>query len=193
MKKFIAIAGAALVAVSAYSQGTVAAANTSTTLLLNGLSGAALVTGTTFKVGLYYLPDTGCTPTSLDFDQRGILLVNPVNISPAAGRYSTGARSTPSTTQPGGDAWFQIRAWESAFGATYAEVVANTTPIGGRLGLIGTSAIVKITTGNPNSTPAGSPTGIAVPGFTLNPVPEPSVIGLGLLGVGALLLLRRRK
>lgn len=193
MKKLIAVAGVALVAASAYSQGTVAAANTASTLLMNGLSGAALVAGTTFRVGLYYLPDTGTTPTSADFDERGILLVNPVNIAPAAGRYSTGARSTPSTTQPGGDAWFRVCAWESAFGTTYNEVLNNTTPIGGRLGLVGTSQIVKITTGNPFTVPAGSPTGIAVPGFVLNPIPEPSAIGLGLLGVGALLLLRRRK
>jgi len=192
MKKLMLIASAALVAASAYSQGTVSASS-GTALLNNGLTGQPLVVGTTFKVGLYYLPDQAQAPTADDFTARGILLGPSVNISPLAGRYSTGTRSTPATTAPGGDAYFQIRAWESAFGATYNEVLANTTPQGGRLGLLGTSTIVKITTANPTTVPPGTPTGIAVPGFVLNPVPEPSVIGLGLLGVGALLLLRRRK
>jgi len=193
MKKLVTIAGMALVAASAYTQGTVSASSGGN-LLLNGLTGAPLVVGSTFKVGLYYLPDTGGNPpTSEQFINSGILLGPSVNISPVAGRYATGTRSTPSTTLGGGQAYFQVRAWESAFGATYNEVLNNATPQGGRLGLAGVSDIVKVTTGDPGATPAGTATAIGVPGFVLNPVPEPSVIGLGLLGVGALLLLRRRK
>jgi hypothetical protein len=187
MKKLIAIAGATLVALSGYSQGTMTASGSG---LINSRTGSGLIVGTTFRVGLYYLPDQVAPPTSADFDQRGTLLGPTVGISPLAGRYSIGIRSTPSTTAGGGEAWFQVRAWESAFGATWAEVMANPNNANA---IAGTSTIVKVASGNPASDPPGTPGAVAVPGFVLNPVPEPSVIGLGLLGVGSLLLLRRRK
>lgn len=191
MKKLIVIAAAALVTISGYSQGTVQSANGSTSLVTNQTTGAAAIAGTTFKVALYYLPDQATPPTAADFDQRGLMLGPAVNMGPVAGRYSTGTRSTPATTPPGGPGWFQVRAWESAFGADYNAAVSSP-PINGRLANVGTSNILRVDTGNPTTTPPGSPTGIAVPGFVLVPVPEPSVIALGVLGLGALLMLRRR-
>jgi len=193
MKKLIAIGGIGLTALVGYSQGTVQSANGATSLLTNVLTMAPVVAGSTFRVALYYIPDQAAAPTSADFDQRGVLLGPAVNIAPIAGRYSTGTRSTPSTTPYGEAAWFQVRAWETAFGADYMAAATNPNQIGGRSALLGTSTILRVTTGNPTTTPAGNPTAIAVSGFILNPVPEPSVIGLGVLGVGALLLLRRRK
>lgn len=192
MKKLIIIAAAvALVTINGYSQGTVQSANGATSLVTNSATGAAAVSGTTFRVALYYLPDQGTPPTAADFDERGIMLGPSVNMGPVAGRYSTGTRSTPATTAPGGPAWFQVRAWESAFGPDYM-AAKNSAPIGGRLALVGTSNIVRVDTGNPTTTPPGNPTAIAVPGFVLVPVPEPGVVALGLLGIGALLMLRRR-
>lgn len=192
MKKLTLVAAAVLIAVSGYSQGTVQSANGATSLVTNSLTGASAIAGTTFKVALYYLPDQALAPTAADFDQRGVLLGPAVNMGPVAGRYSTGTRSTPASTPPGGAAWFQVRAWESSFGADYMAAFNNPNPVGGRLALVGTSNIIRVDTGNPTTTPPGSPTGIAVPGFVLVPVPEPSVIALGVLGVGALLILRRR-
>jgi hypothetical protein len=191
MKKLIVIAAATLVTISGYSQGTVQSANGATSLLTNSLTGASAIAGTTFRVALYYLPDQASAPTSSDFNERGILLGPGVNMGPVAGRYSTGTRSTPATTQPGGGAWFQVRAWEASYGADYM-TAANAPAVGGRGALLGTSSIVRVDTGNPTTTPPGNPTAIAVPGFVLMPVPEPSVIALGVLGIGALLMLRRR-
>lgn len=192
MKKLTLIAAAALVAISGYSQGLVQSANTASTLVTNSLTGAAVVAGTTFRVALYYLPDQATAPTSTDFDERGQMLGVAVGFAPVAGRYSTGTRSTPTTTAPGDSAWFQVRAWETAFGADYMAAKNNPNAIGGRLALIGTSTIIRVATGNPNTTPPGNPTAIALPGFLMAPVPEPSVIALGFLGLGALFLLRRR-
>ena len=82
----------------------------------------------------------------------------------------------------------QIRAWTGAF-PTYEAAIAA----GGQLG--GVSSVVTVTLGTP---PLGTPapmTGLApfnvyyLPPF----VPEPSSIALGLLGLGALVLFRRRK
>jgi len=192
MKKLIVIAAAALVTISGYSQGTVQSANGVASLVTNSLTGAAAIAGTTFKVAIYYLPDQASAPPTAEFDANGMMLGSAVNMGPVAGRYSTGTRSTPTSTAPGGPAWFQIRSWESSFGATYADAVNNLTPQGGRFALVGTSAIIRVTSGDPTSTPPGTPGSIVVPGFILAPVPEPSVIALGVLGVGALLMLRRR-
>lgn len=192
MKKLIVIAAAALVTISGYSQGTVASANTASTLVTNVLTGVAAIAGTTFRVAIYYLPDQAAAPTTADFDARGLMLSPAVNMGPVAGRYSTGTRSTPSSTAGGGGAWFQIRSWETAFGADYAAAVNNPNAVGGRLALVGTSSIIRVATGDPSATPAGTPGALSVPGFVLVPVPEPSVIALGVLGIGALLMLRRR-
>ena len=83
--------------------------------------------------------------------------------------------------------WFQVKAWESLYGMTYEQAAQNP------LALTGVSSIIAVSTGNPLVTPPGTPallTGIS--GITLN-VPEPAILGLGLLGGVAMLLLRRRK
>jgi hypothetical protein len=77
----------------------------------------------------------------------------------------------------------QMRVWEARGGATWAEAIANADPTV----LRGTSPSFNLTlSANPVN-----PTGLV--SFNLYQVPEPSVIALGVLGVGALLLFRRRK
>ena len=90
------------------------------------------------------------------------------------------------TSVNGGAVTLQLRAWSSAF-STYAAAVA-----GG--GVYGKSALLSLaSTGNPNATPTpGLPVNLdGLTGFTM--VPEPSTIALGVLGVGSLLFIRRRK
>jgi len=89
----------------------------------------------------------------------------------------------------GGTIAFQVRAWELADGATYEEAVL-------RAGNAGKGAIFEADTKDPGIPTEQPPTlGAAAgwSGFAITPVPEPSTIALGLLGVGALLMLRRRK
>jgi len=199
MKKTIIILTGVLATANLFAQGTVNFGNVGTgTSISNSLSGAAVPSGTSFRASLYYLPDQATAPTTADFTERGVVL-NPATTTFAlAGQFIGGTRTTPATTPPGGIAWFQVRAWEVAFGQTYAEAAANPNVIGGHNALIGQAIPVHVSLGDgalvsPGSLVApgvgGAP---GLKGFYLVPVPEPSVIGLGLLGVGALFFLRRR-
>lgn len=204
MKKFITIAGAIAVGCQLFGQGTVDFRNGNANAITNGLAGGRIVAGTAFQVALYYLPDTGqASVTTADITAglaNGTTRVISTNSAAggtslaAPGIFVGGVRTAPTAT-PGGSGWFQVRAWESAFGNSYEAAVANGSPVGGRLALVGTSNIMKVTTGNPLLSPPGTPFNIqnALQTFAVLPVPEPSVIGLGFLGIGALLLLRRRK
>lgn len=195
MKKLTVTLASVLVCISAYSQGTVTFANIgSGTAISNLLTGAALPSGSTFRAALYWLPDGATTPNAADFDAAGqtaILLPNTTTFA-LAGQFNAGTRTAP--VAGASTLWFQVRAWEVAFGDTYDAALRNTTPIGGRLALLGTSNPIRVKTGDPaNNIPAGSLVNSGLKGFYVVPVPEPSVIGLGILGVGALLVLRRRK
>lgn len=79
----------------------------------------------------------------------------------------------------------QVRAWNTAAGATYEAAAASP------LGRIGSSAVLALTAGGGTVTPPNL-NGLAK--FSLVPtvVPEPTTIALGILGAGALLLRRRK-
>jgi len=195
MKKLVITASVMLAAVSLHAQGTVAFANAGASAVTNSLTQARIPVGTAFHVALYYLPDQVATPTTADFNERGIILTPDAVVPQFAGIFNGGTRSAP-TSAAGAPGWFQVRAWEYAFGNSYEAAVANPVTQGGRLALVGTSNIIKVDTGDPTTTPpgtAGTLTGNGLQGFVLVPVPEPTTIGLGLLGLGALLALRRRK
>lgn len=189
----VVLAGASLLA-----QGTVNFGNVGAPIS-NGVSLAVLPSGTQFRAALYYLPTNNYpqAPTWLDFESQAarILLPNATTFS-LAGAFTAGTRTTPDTTAPGGDAWFQVRAWETAYGTSYEQARDS-----GRPALIGTSGVVKVRTGIPPNVAPGSLVAVStslpgyggLKGFYVYPVPEPSLLGLGVLGIGALLLLRRRK
>ncbi len=193
MKKLALITLAAGLAGSTFAQGTVNFGNAGVgTAISNILTQAAVPAGTSFMVSLYFLPDTGSTPTTADFDAN-VTILTPNSGFASPGLFVGGVRTAP--VAGGATAWFQVRAWETAFGNAYASAVSNPNQIGGRLALAGTSTILKVTTGNPGGsppTPAASLVTAGLKGFYVVPVPEPATIGLGLLGLGALLLLRRR-
>jgi MYXO-CTERM domain-containing protein len=196
MKKLLLTSVVAIATLNIYGQGTVTFANGPTAQVTNQLTGARVPQGTAFRVALYYLPDSATAPTTADFDVNGIMLgANSGFNVPGGGQWNAGTRTAP-TSPAGGAGWFQVRAWEFAFGDTYQAALANPVPQGGRLALVGTSNIIKVNLGNPTTTPpgtAGSLVGSGMQGFFVAPVPEPTTIGLGLLGLGALLALRRRK
>jgi len=201
MKKLVVVSVLAASMWQAYSQGTVNFANAGASAVSNSITQARVAVGQAFNVALYYYPDSGQASVTTDQITAGLTTGTTVIISSNstgfrfAGVYDGGARTAP-TPAPGGTGWFQVRAWEKAFGATYEEALANPTPIGGRLALVGSSNIIKVTLGNPTTQPPGTPGSLINSGiqwFWVVPVPEPSVIGLGVLGIGALLLLRRRK
>jgi len=194
MKKQILTIAATVVGLSALAQGTVDFKNTTSTLVSNSVTLNRVSGGTVFRVVLYYLPDQAGAPTTADFDERGVILGASSGFqgssTVASGVFQGGVRSTPTTTVGGAPAWFQVRAWETAFGGTYAEASRVTGA------LVGTSNPFRGATADPAAIPPPTAPGLAALGLTtfmLYPVPEPSVIGLGILGIGALLMLRRRK
>ena len=100
---------------------------------------------------------------------------------------------TDATLNAGSSAFYALRAWRAADGASYEAALAA---VGAH---VGSSAATAITLGG---TVAGTPPTLVTATANLHPnfslsivpasVPEPSVLALGLLG-GAALMFRRRK
>jgi hypothetical protein len=107
--------------------------------------------------------------------------------SPAAGVFLGGGRTVP-TAQNGGFGQFMVRVWDTRGGATY-DLARQAT--GGFQ--FGDSGVFRTDTSDASIVPPPLAAPLGMPAFSLSIIPEPSVIGLGLLGAGALLLLRRRK
>jgi hypothetical protein len=174
--------------ISAQSQGRVYFSNfTAANLVTNGLTGRPVPVGTTFKVALYFAPDG--VIDEAEFIQLGAS----VGFGPEPGYFNGGSLEVPGVT--GGDyAMFQVRAWESAFGATYEEAVSNPNPQGGRLALAGQTGIMRVQPGF-GTQPAAPLVGgnveavVGAPlrdGFILTVVPEPTPTLLCLMGMAGL-------
>jgi len=109
-----------------------------------------------------------------------------------AGTYFGGGRTIGNQSAAGPVLAFQVRGWSTASGATYEAAAAS-----GGGGRFGKGPVFEMKTKNPNDATELNPNLWQAPGYRGFAVttlcPEPSVIGLGLLGAGALLMLRRRK
>jgi hypothetical protein len=196
MKKHLLLLGLLLLPVALFAQGHVQFANTSSTLMTTN-SGtiappgqlpnqAGVTTGVnTYLVGLYVAPQGTVDPNA--FSLVGTTTNGTVPVS--NGRFSGG---NPFTIQGnnGETIAFQVRAWSFNAGATYELAAA---PFVYR----GQSAIGSVTPTLGALAPAalfGTAPGQVSSGFVLVPnIPEPSSIALGLLGLGAIALFRRRK
>lgn len=88
---------------------------------------------------------------------------------------------------PMGRATLQLRAWDNMGGSIllWSQVLANDSIPRGVSALFSPIAVVGEGV-NP------SPNLVGLESFNIHQVPEPSVIALGLLGIGALLMFRRR-
>jgi len=185
MKKLILTASLMIAASVAFGQGQLAFANSATTLVTN------LVTGLTMpgsaaqddtQVGLYIgtVGDLGSLTLS----------GNTTNVF-TTGRYSGGTRTFASI--PGGTTILvQVRAWLASvsypsYEAAYAAGLGGDGSV-----LLGQSVAFNVTlTASPTTPVTLVSSGLNAIG--LQPVPEPSSIALGLLGLGAVALFRRRK
>jgi hypothetical protein len=136
------------------------------------------VVGQNYTAVLLY----GTSDASLTAHTQTALFRVPTTASP--GTWSGGTRTltgVPST--PGSVVRLQVAVFDNTAFANYAAALA-----GG--GILGRSATFDYTI--PTQPPA--PGADSMTGFgTFTIVPEPSVIGLGLIGVTALVMLRRRK
>jgi hypothetical protein len=202
MKKTLIITAiAALATGSAFGQGGIVFANSTAkpVTLAPEAGGGAVTRGTTsgpFLAELWAAPDTAGNDQQLVFDLTAQRVVGSAGqlsagfTTPSAGVFSGGNR-TVANIGAGAFAYFQVRVWESAYGATYAEAIANPAAQG--VGQAGQSIIFRSDTDDPADGAPNVPLNTAFVPFQLSIIPEPSVIGLGLLGAGALLMLRRRK
>lgn len=185
MKKLILSAVLAVSTVATFGQGFIIFQNSSTTGITNGVTLAGAVgtaaDQTDTQVGLY-LGTVGTPVGSLQ-------LVAQTNFN-NPGRFSGGTRQID-TVAPG-NVTVQVRAWLAAtVYPSYEAAVAGVLGGDGSV-LLGASAPFTM-----NMVGVGGvPLSIAANGltpFNINPVPEPSSIALGLLGLGAVALFRRRK
>ena len=199
MKKALLALAAVAMAASAFAQGTIdfmnrnipganGAASYNIPLWANGSTtvGAGTLAGGV-TVGLFEAGATVPLVTSL------LRTDTPAN----AAFFATSSQTATTTQAVGSTPQLFIRAWTTASGGFAA---ARTTP-GAQWGEW------SFTSQPLGGTPAGGGLPVPTPGVTgwgpgtdnggfslqLTPVPEPTTVALGVLGVGALVLARRRK
>lgn len=192
MKKGLLTLLAVFAGITVYGQGSVDFGNNFPNPA-NGIkvasSGALVPVSGMFHVELFAGPSTATTEAQLTTG----LLDAPTSTTPVriladiqADGFFFGPTAYVQGIAGGGTAVFQVRAW-SGSSASYA--AALTAPGA----LVGKSTLFTVAgLGNPLASPSTLPAALNMPGFTVAPVPEPSVIVLGILGVGALLLRRRK-
>jgi len=183
-----------------FAQGIVQFNNTATTLLSTNstatpppgqAANAVGITQTGYLIGLYIAPQ-GTT------DPNAFTLMGPTTASTgsplAPGRFNGNppGGSFVISNNTGQTIAFQVRAWTTSAGSTYE--LARLSSDARRY--LGVSAIGEATPATgllPAPALFGTSAG-QVGGFVLVPVvPEPSSIALGLLGLGAIALFRRRR
>lgn len=137
---------------------------------------------TTPLVGVNHIAQLmfGTSATSLTPHTGTVTFRNVPTSDANAGTWIGGTRTLAGLT-PGQTVTLQVRAWDSSGGATFDSAL--------RKGISATFTYMI-----PATSPPPPASAFFMEGFrSFSLVPEPSVIGLGLLGVGALFLLRRRK
>jgi uncharacterized protein (TIGR03382 family) len=197
MKKYsLILAGllASITPATIMAQGTLVFAN-STAKPVTMPDGSLVPRGTTtgpFLAELWAANDFVGGDQQFAFDLVATKIGQPAGFAtPVDGVFSGGGRTVNSISPAGGTGLFQVRVWETAYGTTYAEAVANPAAFG--VGRAGQSVIFRSDTDDPaDPAPRPSLNDAFVP-FQLSIIPEPPAIALGLLGASALLLLRRRK
>jgi hypothetical protein len=206
MKKLLLTAAAVLAALTMYGQvvpyGIINFANngaTNQTRIWVNDSGRAnegvLAGGTGYQIALYWgavgTPEDGLIQVG---NSAGFLTLT------AAGQFVGGNRTLTPQGGNGSVVSLQARAWNVVPGVQSSYEAVLAAGLGGdSRAQVGKGPVFDHKSKDPNNplevaTPLGGPSGSPFwRGFGVSPVPEPSVIGLGLLGAGALLMLRRRK
>lgn len=181
MKKLLLTIAAVALAVTVHAQGTLTYNNSSATKISNNVGQAAA----NIHVGLYYSADTNAARNSLTLEAGAVTNT----LSGASAGLFIGSTRTISTVPANGFIVMQLRAWSNAAGTYEAALAANAAgDYFGESGLFVVGPLGGGTTPTPSITGAGK-----LAPFTVAPIPEPSSIALGLLGLGAVALFRRRK
>lgn len=219
MKKVLLTIALATITCGLFAQGRVNFANNTlagSQIITNGLGAPGVGSGNisgpsgSFRFELFAAAD-GTSDVSL-FTTTGITNANSSVLG--AGRISNRNSVDPLRGAQGTWIQVQVRGWSANLGGTWAEAYANSqsapflaglgtqlawisdyentarTPIG-RVQLAGTSVNGPTIFLSSVAPAAGT---VQISGLELTLVPEPSTIALGLMGIGAtLVLIRRRK
>ena len=183
MNKLILTISLVVTSLTAFGQGQLTFQNNTATRITNGVTGVAASTST--RVGLY-VGNVGDSAASLT------PVAGSVFNCIVPGTFNGGNITIAGFT---GDVALQVRAWLSTtvYGSYEA---AYAGALGGDAVSLGVSPVFTHTlvtgVGTPNNINA-NPGFLANGGIRVVPVPEPSSIALGLLGLGAVALFRRRK
>jgi hypothetical protein len=151
------LAGFDLKLVAQPSGGTVNFGNDNTAKVINGPTGNPVASSNNVQAALYWAP-----LDSTNFLQIGAAISVGV---PLDGLFAGGTRTTDPGSPGGSSAQFQVRAWGGGY-ATYEEAAQHYGV------LIGTSAIIPLTTGNPDGDPPTPPPSLVANGlqsFAVNP------------------------
>jgi len=206
MKKTLLLLGLIILPAALFAQGTVQFNNTGTTQLSTNstatpppgqLANRTGVTQAGYTIGLYVAPQGTTDPNAFSLNgpttasQSGALGQGRFNGNPLPANFTISNNNGTAIA-------FQVRAWSTSAGATYA--LAVTAQLGNPGVYLGVSSIGEVTpaTGIVQAPPLFGTAAGQVGGFILTPgagpiVPEPSSIALGLLGLGAIALFRRRR
>jgi hypothetical protein len=186
MKALLLVAAILSAAVDVFAQGTVAFANTSTTLITtNNGPGGGSISGNT---GAYHY-ELMVAPLGT-FDRYLFIPIASATNSPSVAGRIFGGTVTNTMVGPGGGFALYVRGWladgpdvdsynkATFYGETY-------------------TVLQLAASGNPTTIPPGTPASIFGPGllqgFFIGLIPEPSSIALSLLGLGVIALFRRKR
>jgi hypothetical protein len=199
MKKLLLLAAFLATSASMFAQGQVTFANTASTVFRvwtnNAQGSASNLTSAPngYRFGLYAAQGAGAPSNSLT------LVGVAVNLSAASslyGFFNGGSPfAMPAPFASGDTITFQIRAWTLSKGNSYEEAVVASVldPLNTALGVSPLAQTILTASPAPPAALFGTNPGLLNRGWEIKPIPEPSSIALGLLGLGAIALFRRRK
>jgi hypothetical protein len=190
MKKILlTLALAALTVTASYAQGYVQFANgTLTRVTIRGADGtvANAPAGAAITFAIFYGPSAG-SPSDQASQPMAGMSTTTAGVIGAPNAYALG-----NETAPGDVVSMRIRGWSSSFGSDWQTASRTPGAIFGetdvRLVTLGTSL-----TATPIWQSASGTNPNRFNPLVLSIVPEPSTIALAVLGLGSLLLFRRRK
>jgi MYXO-CTERM domain-containing protein len=190
-KTLLTLALAGLSAVATYAQGTIQFLNSGLSPVKYQAAPGAAIVNVPIDIGAVVGVFWGTTAGDLH------LQTPTARINTTAGVFNGGAVYGLTGTQPGQTVFLKFAGWVNLGGTTPDAIAGRDTPgitHYGESGVVQTIALAP--TAGPGIVVWQGATGVNVnraKPFTIELVPEPSVVALGALGLGALLLIRRRK
>jgi len=182
MKKLLLLSGLMVAALGTYAQGSLVAANFAPGVdapVTNAMAAPAVrASGSGFQAQVYIGPAGTTSASALTTNGVGGT-TTPFQSGAGAGYFLGGARTIEGFAAAS-VITVQVRAWATSAGANWESAVLGR----------GESNLIQVTLGGGALPPANL---VGLQGFNVIAVPEPSSIALGLLGLGAIVLFRRRK